>query len=195
VLCHNTVRELTKADKKAIRISVERQGRQKIDIPILLRFGKIQAQVQTGEGGIIQSYSALGPAELEGKIQHPTLNIQRPTFNENGEGGIRTLPCGGDNALADAATRETARWRKFGMSVNDAKCCQNWHVLARFHGNGRTAQARLKVHSQSSRICRTCLSSGGWSKNISRIDARSFERSPTRSSGGRSRSVPRIAVG
>jgi hypothetical protein len=76
VLCHNTVRELTKADKKAIRISVERQERQKIDIPIRLRFGKIQAQAQTGEGGIIQSYSALGPAELEGNIQHPTLNVQ-----------------------------------------------------------------------------------------------------------------------
>jgi len=55
VLCHNTVRELTKADKKAIRISVERQERQKIEIPILLRFGKIQAQPQTGEGGIIPS--------------------------------------------------------------------------------------------------------------------------------------------
>ena len=38
--------------------------------------------------GLSQSYSALGPAELEGRIQHPTLNIHRPTFNETGEGGI-----------------------------------------------------------------------------------------------------------
>jgi len=52
VLCHKTVRELTKADKKAIRISVERQEKQKIDIPILLRFGKIQAQAQTREGAV-----------------------------------------------------------------------------------------------------------------------------------------------
>ena len=52
MLCHNTVRELTKAGKKAIRISVEWLERQKIDIPILLRFGKIQPQAQTGEGGI-----------------------------------------------------------------------------------------------------------------------------------------------
>ena len=50
MLCHNTIRELTK---------------KRSDIPILLRFylscAVIQAQAQTGEGGIIQSCAlALG---------------------------------------------------------------------------------------------------------------------------------------
>jgi hypothetical protein len=75
VLCHNTVRELTKADKKAIRISVEGQQRQKIDIPILLRFGKIQAQAQTGEGGIRTLDTLLGYGALAKRCFQPLSHL------------------------------------------------------------------------------------------------------------------------
>lgn len=67
-------------------------------------------------------------------------------------------------------------------------------LIGHFDSASDRSRARLKALNQSPRIWRTWLSSGGPSKNISRIDSRSFERSATRSAGGCSRSVPLFAV-